>query len=274
MATKPKVRTITPGKVKRLIWDIEVAPNLGLFWGAGYDQNISYDQIVKERRVICICWKWEDEPRVHALTWDEDQEDYEMLRRFSEVIESADEAVAHFGDRFDLPWIKARMIHLELPPLPKIKTIDTKAWASKNFYFQSNKLDYLGEFLGYGRKIETDYRLWKDIVLNDCPVAMDKMVRYCKRDVSLLEKVYKRLADWCSPKTHAGVMAGSDSWTCPRTGSADVSKSKTRVTASGTIQHQMKNNRDGTFYTINDSAYRRYLESKVPMAAKEGKRKG
>jgi hypothetical protein len=257
-----------------LIWDIEVSPNIGLFWRAGFDQSISYDQIIAERKIICICWKWVGEPKVHALTWDEEQDDATMLRKFSEVIESADEAVAHFGDRFDLPWIRARMIHLGLPPLPKIKTVDTKAWASKNFSFNSNKLDYLGEFLGFGKKIKTEYSLWKDILLEECPVAMDKMVRYCKRDVALLEKVYLRLADWCTPKSHAGVLGGLDNWTDPRTGSTNVIKSKTRITASGTVQHQMKNCETGTYYSINDAAFRRYLEAKVPVPAKKRNGKG
>lgn len=272
--------TYQPKKVRRLFWDIETAPNIGLFWRAGFDQSILTDSIVQERKVINICYKWEGDAKVHSLTWDKNQNDRAMLEAFSEILDEADEIVAHFGDRFDLPWVKTRMLFFGLAPIPPQKTIDTKSWASRNFYFQSNKLDYIGQFLGEGKKIKTDYDLWKDILLKRCPKAMAKMVAYCKQDVILLERVYARLAEWCKPKSHAGVMGGLDKWTCPRTGSTDVSKSKTRVTAAGTVQHQMKNVKTGAFYTINDAAYKQYLQyrkdklSKVRLDAEKRNRKG
>ena len=43
---------------KRLYLDIETSPNIGMFWESGYKKNISYDNIIKERAIICICYKW------------------------------------------------------------------------------------------------------------------------------------------------------------------------------------------------------------------------
>lgn len=274
MDTKTKIRTIQPRGIRRLIWDIEVSPNVVFAWKAGYDQNIGHDAIIRERKVICICWKWEGEKKVHYLTWDNNQNDYEMLKAFMAIITTADEAVAHYGDNFDMPWFKARLIHFGLGPLPKIKTIDTKAWAARNFYFNSNKLDYLGEFLGFGKKIKTDYSLWTDIVLKGSAAALRKMVVYCQRDVDLLEKVYQKLSVWCAPKTHVGVMAGLDKWTCPRTGSTNVVKSKTRVTASGTIQHQFRSNIDGGYYSISELSYQKYIEWKLNQKKNPKEKKG
>ena len=46
-------------QIKRLFFDIETAPNIGLFWEAGYKKTNNPDNIIKERVIICICYKWE-----------------------------------------------------------------------------------------------------------------------------------------------------------------------------------------------------------------------
>src|SRR5882724_12359490 len=164
--------------MRRLFYDIETAPNIGLFWSAGWKIDGSDESIVHERAIITIAWKWEGKKKVHALCWDKHQDDKAMLQQFMKVANDADELVAHYGDRFDMPWIRTRCLFHGIDALPTYKTIDTKAWASKNFYFNSNKLDYIGKFLGIGGKIKTDYSLWKDIVLRRCPNAMKKMITY------------------------------------------------------------------------------------------------
>jgi DNA polymerase elongation subunit (family B) len=122
--------------VRRLFYDIEVAPNLVLAWRTGYKIDLNYDGIVKERAIITIAWKWEGEKKVHCLTWDENQNDRQMLEEFMPVLAEADEAVAHYGDRFDLPWIKTRCLFYGIPSLPLYKTIDTKQLASKPLLIQ------------------------------------------------------------------------------------------------------------------------------------------
>ena len=68
-------------QIKRLFFDIETSPNIGLFWEAGYRKTISPDNIIKERAIICICYKWEHEEEVHSLTWDKNQNDKKMLEQ-------------------------------------------------------------------------------------------------------------------------------------------------------------------------------------------------
>ena len=45
--------------MKRLFWDIETSANIGWFWQASRKQFIGPDNIIQERAIICICWKWE-----------------------------------------------------------------------------------------------------------------------------------------------------------------------------------------------------------------------
>ena len=116
---------------------------------------------------------------------------------------------------------------------PKYVTIDTLKISRSKFKFNSNKLDYIAKFLGVGQKIKTDYGMWKDIMLNKCKVSMAKMVKYCKMDVVVLEKVFKELSSHIEAKTHYGVTFGADRGSCPECGSDEITINKRRTSATG-----------------------------------------
>jgi len=236
--TKTNLKT----KRRRLFFDIETSPNIGLFWEAGYKKNITTDNIIRERAIICICYKWEDEKEVYALQWDAKQNDKRMLEQFIEVANTANELVGHNGDKFDLAWIRTRCLFHGIDMFPNYQTIDTLKVARSKFRFQSNRLNYIAEFLGLGGKIKTEFNLWKDILLNKDKVAMEKMIKYCKKDVSLLEEVYKLLGNHIAPKTHYGVVFGQDRGSCPEcgAGSEDLIKNNSVVTATGLTRIQYK----------------------------------
>ncbi len=246
-----------------MFYDIETSPCVGLFWGAGYDVQINHDSIVEERAVMTIAWKWEGFPKVYHLSWDRYHCDKEMLIQFINEANEADELVAHYGDRFDMPWIRTRCLFHKIAALPLYKTVDTKSWASKHFYFNSNKLDYIAKFFGLGGKIKTDYNLWKNIVLKNCAKSMDKMIRYNKNDVVILEKVWKRMQLAVPHQTHVGVMNGGPRWSCPHDGSENVWMRKVRITAAGTKQFQMQCKDCGGYYKIGLSDYEKYKEAKA-----------
>ena len=251
--------------IRRLFWDIETSPNVVLSWRCGPKQTIQPNQIVQERAIICICYKWEDDRRIHSVEWD-NGDDSKMLATFSKVVDEADELVAHNGDRFDLKWYNARCLIHGLDPIPSVKTVDTLKIARKHFYFNSNRLDYIAQLLfGNGNgKTKTDFDMWKKITLFNDAKALKKMVKYCKNDVAILESVWSKLRDYEAPATHAAVAMSGDSgdrWMCAHCGSSNVRKSKTRVTARGTVQHQMKCGDCGRYYSIANGMFKRYLES-------------
>lgn len=225
---------------RRLYFDIETSPNIGLFWSAGYKQTIDYSNIIKERAIICICYKWEDEKEVYSLNWDKNQCDKKMLIEFIKIANQANELVGHNGDRFDLPWIRTRCLFHGIDMFPTYQTIDTLKISRNKFRFNSNRLNYIAQYLGIGQKIKTEFNLWKDIVLRKDKDAMDKMVKYCKKDVQLLEKVHKFLNNHTLAKTHYGVIYGQDRGTCPECGSDELHIRMRRTTASGLkkIQYQ------------------------------------
>lgn len=243
---------MTTTKRKRLYFDIETAPNIGFFWTAGFKLNISTESIIKERAIICICYKWEEDKITHSLNWDSKQNDKKMLQDFIKVANEADELVGHNGDKFDLAWIRTRCLFHRIEMFPTYVTIDTLKVARSKFKFNSNKLNYIAKYLGIGQKIHTDYDLWKDIVLNKDKDAMDKMIKYCKMDVILLEKVHKELSLHIPAKTHYGVIFGADRGSCPECGSDDIIKNNKRVTSSGIVKVQMRCKTCGKCHTKTD----------------------
>ena len=184
---------------KRLFFDLEVSANIVFSWRIGRDVSLSPDDIIKERAIICACYKWEGDDKVYSLEWNKG-DDKDLLLKFSKVINSADEVITQNGDAFDIKWLRARCIYHDIPVSPKFNSIDTLKMARSGFKFNSNKLDYMGQYLNLGKKIKTDYGLWKDIMLNNSRTAMDKMVEYCKQDVNLLEQVYNKLQKFCPEK--------------------------------------------------------------------------
>jgi len=243
---------MTTTKRKRLYFDIETSPNIGFFWTAGFKLNISTESIIKERAIICICYKWEEDKVTHSLNWDSKQNDKKMLQDFIKVANEADELVGHNGDKFDLAWVRTRCLFHRIDMFPTYTTIDTLKVARSKFKFNSNKLNYIAKYLGIGQKIHTDYDLWKDIVLNKDKDAMDKMIKYCKMDVILLEKVHKELSLHIPAKTHYGVIFGSYKGSCPECGSDDIVRNNKRVTATGVVKVQMRCNTCGKFHTKTD----------------------
>ena len=123
-----------------------------------------------------------------------------MLEDFAKVMNSADVLVTHNGDNFDIRWVRARCMFHGIKISPKFNSIDTLKLARAQFRLNSNKLNYIAQFLGLGSKIETSYNLWKEICLNHDQDALDKMVKYCENDVVLLEKVYKSLREYSPVK--------------------------------------------------------------------------
>lgn len=213
--------------IKRLFFDIETSPNIGLFWECGYKLNIPHDNIVKERAVICIGWKWSGESTVHSVSWDAEQDDKSALELFIPILDSADEVVTQNGDRFDIPWLRTRCLHHGIDMSPDYVSRDTYKLAKYKFKFNSNHLDYLGQFMGEGKKLKTDFDLWKDILLRNDRKALGRMVRYCKQDVRLLEKVFDKMNPYVPAKSHIG------RGLCPECGSEDVIVNKHRKTAMG-----------------------------------------
>lgn len=253
---------MTNKKFKRLFFDIETSPNIVFSWNVGRDISLDYSNILKERAVICICYKYEGDKTVHALTWNKG-DDKQMLEQFAKIINQADEVIGHNSDSFDIKWIRARCILHGISIIPDISSLDTLKIARNKFRFNSNKLDYLAQYFGFGSKIATGFGLWKDIVLDNDPVAMAKMVKYCKNDVILLEKIFQKLNPYILPKTNKAILTQNTSLVCPECLSPNVISNGLRYSSTGTPKYRFQCKGCNKYFTHTPTSLKK-LEPETP----------
>jgi uncharacterized protein YprB with RNaseH-like and TPR domain len=188
-------RTTTKAKqspLKRLFFDIETSYFTVRSWSIGKARWIDPAMMITQKQIICISYKWQYEDVVHTLDWSKGEET--MIRKFIKILNTADEIIGHNGDRFDIRELRTRCIAYGIKMFPNYRTLDTLKKARQYFKFPSNKLDYLGEYLQVGRKLDHEgIKLWIDVVENKSKKALDKMIAYCEQDVISCYKVFKKL---------------------------------------------------------------------------------
>lgn len=245
---------------KRLFFDIEVSPNIVFSWNIGHEVNLSYENILKERAIICICYKFEGSDKVYHLSWNKG-DDKQMLEKFAKVLNTCDEVIGHNGDKFDIRWVRTRCLYHGISITPYIKSIDTLKESRGKFKFNSNRLDYIAQYLGLGKKLETGYHLWKDIVLKNSKSALKDMITYCKQDVVLLEGVFQKLNAYLPPKTNIASQFEREIIHCHECLSENTIINKYRITAGGTRSVIMHCNDCGKYFSISETKLKKAVKS-------------
>jgi hypothetical protein len=221
--------------VNILFWDIETLPYKGYFWGI-WEQNIPHAFIQKDKSIICISYKWFGEELVHTINIGQDPERFErdpyddsyVISEFLKVLNEADFVVAHNGDKFDYPILKARSIIHDLPAF-QVRKVDTLKMAKGCGQMpRGNSLKQLALTLGLDvQKGGTSIQWWIDIAEKSSPEALDKMLHYCDDDVRVLEAVFEKLWPHCErilPNIHRLVGGSRDVTACSRCGSVNYRK--------------------------------------------------
>jgi uncharacterized protein YprB with RNaseH-like and TPR domain len=178
--------------------DIETFPYHGLAWNK-YDTTLM--NITSGGEVASVAYKimGEKTTKVLALCDYDDyvagsKDDTRLLTDLHKILSSLDYVIAHNGDNFDIKMIRTRILKLDLPPLPPIKTIDTLKVSRRLFRFPSNKLDDLCQELGIGKKVRhAGLEMWDACERGDMK-EWAMMKKYNKHDVApLLEQLYYRI---------------------------------------------------------------------------------
>ena len=252
--------TPTITKPKRLFYDIETSYNIVKAWRIGYNINLNMEDIIQERAIITIAYKWEGEEDVTVLSWDKGC-DKKIIEDFVKVMADADELVGHNLDRYDTKFIMTRALKHNISVLPKYQSTDTLKLAKKHFMLNSNKLDYIAQYLGIGHK--TKHRglsMWDDIILRNDPQALEEMIEYNVQDVFLTEQVYHKLMEYSLPKVNHASKQTGDKHTCPQCGSDHAELHKTYISGSGVKTRLMGCKSCSTNFTINNTNYTKFYE--------------
>jgi RNase_H superfamily len=179
----PKVVTI----------DIETSPNVVYAWGL-WDQNISISQIVDPTRVISFAAKWLDGKTEFYSEHHNTRE--EMVLAAWRILNEADWVVTYNGISFDQKHLNREFVTAGLTPPSPYKSVDLLRTAKAQFKFPSNKLDWVAQVTGRGKKVKHDGQaLWNAVLQGDAK-AWKTMRTYNIHDVKLTEELFLYLLPW------------------------------------------------------------------------------
>lgn len=212
-------------KSRFLVYDIETSPLITYTWGIYEERAI---EVIEDWQILCFAYKWLDEKKTHVVAQNDfksykkgENNDKDVVKALWDLFDEADAVIAHNGDRFDQKKTTARFMHYGMSPPSPYQSIDTKKVAKRYAGFSSNKLDDLGKTLGLGHKAETGgFGTWKGCMAGD-KKAWDKMKRYNKRDVVLLEKLYLELRPWITNHPAINVLESRPN-ACPKCGGTKI----------------------------------------------------
>lgn len=211
--------------MKLLFCDIETSANQVYCWGI-WEQNISINQMITSSKTMCWSAKWQGSKEVmYSSIYDTSEK--KMLQGIHKLLDEADIVITYNGIKFDLPTLRKEFLLHDMPPPSPFKQIDMLRVARSQFRFQSNKLDYVAQQLGLGKKTSHEgFQLWVDCMAKK-PSAWKKMKEYNKNDTVLLEKVYNKMLPWIPNHPHVG-----DVDSCPSCGSKKMQRRGTAVSVN------------------------------------------
>jgi DNA polymerase elongation subunit (family B) len=160
-----------------------------------------------------------------------------MLIGIHSLLEQADAVVHYNGTKFDMPTLNKEFLLHKLSPPPPIKQIDLLRVVKSQFRFPSNKLDYVAQRLGLGKKKDHEgHTLWIKCMNGD-KKAWATMESYNIQDVVLLEKLYKKLLPWVKQPINLNLMKKDrGGFSCPTCSKQALISKGYRYTTTGAYQ--------------------------------------
>lgn len=236
-------------KPKILFFDIETAPNLGYTWGK-FDQDVI--QFKEEWSMLSFSWKWQGSSKVGCFSLRDftgKNREKQLVRALHSLLNKSDISVAHNGDSFDNRKSKTRMALHGLNPISLRATIDTLKVYKKHFHLNSYSLGAIADYFDFdNRKTkDTNISLWLGC-MNDDPSSWDKMEKYNKQDVRVLEEAYEFALPWMHSHPNIALLKDHKGG-CPKCGSKKVQKRGLRANSQSVQQQWQCQSCKGWFVT-------------------------
>lgn len=253
-----------PSKI--MVYDIETSRTKAWVWWSG-KQYIHSRQLIEEPRVITVAWKWLGSEKVEHLTWDKNHSDEQLMKDFLQEYNKADMVIGYNNDRFDNRWINARAMKYGLDVNTHVRSFDIMKEEKRVFRVAGYSMAYMAEFANVIHKQGHEgIHMW-NMIQTGTPEEqaeyLQKMVDYNVGDIVATEELYFRLRKYFGHKMHFGVLGGGEKFSCPDTGSLNVSLYKRSPTPAGTVQVIMVNNDTGVKYKISNKQYMNFLDYKI-----------
>jgi DNA polymerase elongation subunit (family B)/predicted RNA-binding Zn-ribbon protein involved in translation (DUF1610 family) len=203
--------------VSRLLTiDIETRPNEVYTWGL-HKQFVAINQIRRPGGLLCFAAKFQDSREiVFRSLWEHGEKG--MARELLRLLNEADGVIGWNSDKFDIRWIQAQFLKCGMSKSSPFARIDLMKSVRRQVALPSYKLDYVAQWLGVGRKVDTGgFELWTGVLGGD-PKAQALMRKYNIGDVKITEAVFNKLAakGWVLGLPNASIEDGE---CCPACGS-------------------------------------------------------
>ncbi len=188
---------------------------------------------MESSKTLCYAAKWLGEEDIYFDSVQQSKPKT-MLKGIHGLLESADAVIHYNGTKFDIPTLNKEFLLSKLLPPSPYKQIDLLRVVRSNFRFPSNKLDYVSQRLGLGKKhAHEGHDLWVKCMNGDKD-AWKRMEEYNIQDVVLLESLYDNLLPWIKNAPNRNLY--QDITGCPTCGSTHLQKRGTAVSTTGTYQ--------------------------------------
>ena len=103
--------------MKKLIIDIETAPNKVYAWGL-FNQNIALSQIEEPGYTLCWAAKWYGKSKIYFNSIHQSSQE-EMLKEIHDLLSEADAVIHYNGTKFDIPVLNGEFAQQGYePPTP------------------------------------------------------------------------------------------------------------------------------------------------------------
>jgi uncharacterized protein YprB with RNaseH-like and TPR domain len=125
--------------------------------------------------------------------------DKKLLEECIKDMNRFDQLITYNGSRFDIPFVRTRSLKwdVDFPFYGTLKHIDAYYMARGRLRTHRKSMDVVSRALGIAGKNHVDGELWIKAALQGDKDALGWIFDHNKRDVRVLEKVYKRLKDYC-----------------------------------------------------------------------------
>lgn len=167
-------------------------------WGL-FNQNIAINQLIGNSEVLCWAAKWDGEEHCYYSSIEMTSKK-KMLKEIFKLLEEADAVTTYNGDGFDLKILNKEFALQGWSAPSPYKSIDLLKTIRKRFRFTSNKLDYVVQQFGLGKKTKhPGHELWLSCMnkaATDYKDSWKLMEEYNCNDVFLLEQLYHRVLGW------------------------------------------------------------------------------
>lgn len=226
-------------KRKTYVFDLETSLIEALTFGPMWEADLV--SIIKHAELLCFAYKELGSKRSYVYSQRDFKTQRELIQRLWDMANDSAVLIAHNGKSFDVKMMNTFFIANGFPPPSPYKVIDTKLVAKRYFRFPSNSLDELANFFGLEGKMETGgKKLWikcrqknQDGTVAH-PDAWNKMERYNRQDIIVLEEVYLKMHEWIENHPDKAIYVPGD--LCPRCNGSNITKRGLRPRVEGRVQ--------------------------------------